>query len=117
MVARLGAGNLLPRHDDAGNDLATERLLGWPGLLDHAAVRRRSRGWHHASGNDAPCAWARAVERGICPAFEKTCGRTIHPQSDAEPALLSVPGGDEAISREYRGPVHGFAGCARLRHL
>src|SRR5690606_15838051 len=88
-----------------GTDCPPRRVLGGAGLRADPAVGPGGRRRHLPPGHLPARAGARAVERGLRAAFAPPHRRPLRREPQPPAALLPVPGGDEAQSRQHRRAV------------
>ena len=98
-----------------GADPDPAQLLGGLWLRHPAALRHGSRRRHFSSGNDAARAWAKTLERRLCPALAPAQGRALWRESEPAAALLPVPGDPEAQSAQFAGALSRLAQGDRRR--
>src|SRR5258708_24027375 len=103
-----GCGDQLP-----GPNLRAPDLLGGAGLRHLAALRRRGRCRHLASGHDPPRARARQLELRLCAALAAAQGRALWRESQPPAALLSVPSDPEAVAGGEPGALSRQFGADR----
>ena len=98
-----------------GPDPRPAALLGGPGLRAAAALRHGS-GRGHFPHRDLPARGrSRALECRVCAAEPEAYGRPIRRQPVPAPALLPVPGGDEALAGRFHRTLLRLARRARHR--